>query len=178
MVRVITLLSLFLMLSATVAVAEVYQYRDKNGQLHFTDRLSEVPEGQRPPVQKDTDSNAGPEGVDGYRSDRVAFETVKPSDDQGEAPQDKSTDKKVEIPIVEEINKEKASLDKSHAQLMKRKKALKKERETLKTAEQVRVYRKKVARLNKEIDLYAKRNRAFQKKADLYNEAAREKGEE
>ena len=175
MVRMITLLSLFLMLSATVAVAQVYQYRDKNGQLHFTDRLSEVPEGQRPSVQKDTDSNAGPEGD---RSDRAVFETVKPSDDQGEAPQDKSTDKKVEIPIVEEINKEKASLDNSHAQLMKRKKALKKERETLKTAEQVRVYRKKVARLNKEIDLYAKRNRAFQKKADLYNEAAREKGEE
>lgn len=153
----------FFMLFATLAFAQVYQYRDKNGQLHFTNALSEIPEDQQPPVLiKGPDKPAKP----------------KEADPPKEAPQAENADKPREIPLVEDLNEEKAALDKCYARLMKRKKTLKTEKQTLKTPEQVREYRRKVTRLNDEISVYKKRNSAFQKKADTYNAAVREKGEE
>ena len=87
--------------------------------------------------------------------------------------------KGTEIPIVEELNKEKAALDETPRTAYDAKKAnFKKKERLLKTPEQVRDYRKKVTALNEEIDAYTKRNEAFQKKADAYNAAVREKGEE
>ena len=174
---VYALLSLLLILFSTAASARIYKYRDKNGQVHVTDRLSEVPADQRPEVVKKPDSPAEPEKSGKEESDREASETVKSPDSANETPQNQTDAKGTEIPIVEELNKEKAALDEIHAQLMTRKSELQKERETLKTPEQVRDYKKKVAGLNEEIDAYAKRNEAFQKKADAYNAAVREKGE-
>lgn len=153
----------FFMLFAPSAFAQVYQYWDKNGQLHFTNALSEIPEDQQPRVlMKGPEKPAKP----------------KEADPPKETPQSEIADKPREIPLVEDLNEEKAALDKSHARLMKRKKTLKKEKQTLKTPEQVRKYRKRVTRLNDEISVYKKRNSAFQKKADAYNTAVREKGEE
>ena len=154
-------------LLATPAPAQIYKYRDQNGMMHYTDSLSDIPPDKLPEVQIETPANPSPPP----EKETPDTETDK------QKPEKKPEDAK-EIPIVEDINKEKAALDKTHARIMKRKKALKKERETLKTPDQVRKYRKKVTRLNKDIDAYEKRNRAFQKKADAYNAAIREKGEE
>lgn len=169
----------FFMLSVIPAFAQVYQYRDPNGRLCFTNQLSDVPEDQLPEVlMKQPKKPAEPPETGEKETDQNPSEPKKTTDPPTQTPQTKNPDKPLPIPIVEDLNKEKADLDKIHAQLMKRKNKLQKEKETLKTPEQVREYRKKVTRLNHEVDDYTKRNNAFQKKADAYNAALREKGEE
>lgn len=165
--------------SAISAFAQVYQYRDKNGLLHFTNELSEIPEDQKPKViMEQPEKAAEPQATEGPAPEKSPLETDKTMEPSSEKPPAESPDNPKEIPIVEDLNKEKAALDKIHAQLMKRKRDLQKEKETLKTPEQVRKYQKKTKRLNREIDVYKKRNKAFQKKADAYNAALREKGDE
>jgi hypothetical protein len=172
-------LFMFFILSAIPAFAQVYQYRDQNGQLHFTNNLSEVPEGQQPEIlMKPPNRAAEPEEGAVKTPVKGSPETGKAAVPSKETPKRKDGKKPPEIPIVEDLNNEKAALDRIHARLMKRKKGIKKEKQTLKTPDQVRQYRKKVSRLNTDIDAYKKRNRAFQKKADAYNAAVREKGEE
>ena len=105
-------------------------------------------------------------------------EAEKGTNPAAEAPQAENPEKPPSIPIIEDLNKEKAALDKIHAKLMARKRDLQKQEKSLKTPEQVREYRKKVTRLNSEIDIYKARNKAFQEKADAYNAAVREKGDE
>ena len=169
----------FFMLSAIPVSAKVYQYRDKNGQLHFTNALSGIPEDQQPQVpMEQPEKPAEPTGTENNAPEKSMPETGKTTDPSKETPQAEDPGKPEKIPFVEDLNKEKAALDDIHKRLMKRKKELKTEKETLKTPEQVREYQKKVTRLNKEIEVYKNRNKAFQKKADAYNAAAREKGEE
>ncbi len=178
-VRGCVFLTAIFLLCTTSAFAQIYQYRDKNGRLHFTDELSEIPEDQQPQaLMKQPEKPAEPKEAKDKAPGRNLPEPEKATDPTVEKPQEQSPDKPPPIPIVDDLNKEKAALDKTHAQLMKRKKNLQKEKETLKTPEQVREYRKKVTRLNDEIDIYKNRNQAFQKKADAYNAALREKGEE
>ncbi len=172
-------LVMFFMLTGVPSFAKVYQYRDQNGQLCFTNQLSDVPEDQLPEVlMKQPEKSAEAQKTGEKATERNPSEPEKTTELPTETPGAESPDKPVPIPIVEDLNKEKAALDKIHAALMKRKKDLQKEKETLKTPEQVREYQKKVTRLNNEIDNYTKRNTAFQKKADAYNKAVREKGDE
>ncbi len=167
------------MLFTSLAMAQVYQYRDPNGRLHFTNDLSEVPEGQRPEIiMKQPNRAAEPEVGAAKTPEKDSPETGTAADPSKGTPKGEDGKKPPEIPIVADLNREKAALDRIHARLMKRKKVLKKEKQTLKTPDQVRQYRKRVNRLNTDIDAYKKRNRAFQKKADAYNAAVREKGEE
>jgi hypothetical protein len=169
----------FCILSAIPVSAKVYQYRDKNGQLHFTNALSGIPEDQQPQdLMKQLEKPAETKGTENNAPEKNPPAIGKTTDPSKETPQSEDPGKPKKIPIVEDLNKEKAALDDIHRRLMKRKKELKAEKETLKTPEQVREYRKKVTRLNKEIEVYKNRNKAFQKKADAYNAAAREKGEE
>jgi hypothetical protein len=169
----------FFMLPVIPTFAQVYQYRDPNGRLCFTNQLSDVPEDQLPEIlMKQPKKPVEPQKTEETAPDQNPSGPEMPADPPTETPQAKNPDKPLPIPIVEDLNKEKADLDKIHAQLMKRKNKLQKKKETLKTPEQVREYRKKVTRLNDEINAYKKRNNAFQKKADAYNAALREKGEE
>ena len=172
-------LTAIFLLCTTFAFAQIYQYRDKNGRLHFTNELLEIPEDQQPQVlMKQPEKPVEPKEAKDKGPGRDLPEPEKATDPTVETPQEQNPDKPPPIPIVDDLNKEKAALDKTHAQLMKQKKNLQKEKETLKTPEQVREYQKKVTRLNNEIDIYKTRNKAFQKKADAYNAALREKGEE
>ncbi|MCP4579682.1 MAG: DUF4124 domain-containing protein [Deltaproteobacteria bacterium] len=168
-IRAVVFVVAFFMLSVIPAFSQVYQYRDPNGRLCFTNQLSDVPEDQLPEIlMKEPKKPA----------DQNPSEPEMPADPPTETPQAKNPDKPLPIPIVGDLNKEKADLEKIHAQLMKRKNKLQKKKGALKTPEQVREYRKKVTQLNDEINAYKKRNNAFQKKADAYNAALREKGEE
>ncbi len=167
------------LLSVVFVNAQIYQYRDKNGEMHFTNQLTDVPEGETPKEIMKPPKN--PE--ESAESKKKESEPGQTKAEEGDQPAERSAKTDApevpeKIPIVEDLNKEKAALDRTHARLMKRKKALKKEKESLKTAEQVRIYRKKVEKLNRDIDKYKKRNRTFQKKVDVYNAAVREKGEE
>ncbi len=172
-------LVMFFMLMAIPSFAQVYQYRDQNGRLCFTNQLSDVPEDQLPEVlMKQAKKSMEAQKTGEKAMDRNPSEPEKTTELPTETPGTETPGKPASTPIVEDLNKEKAALDKIYAELMKRKKDLKKEKETLKTPEEVKKYRKKVTRLNKEIDDYKKRNTAFQKNADDYNKAVREKGDE
>ena len=161
------------------ASARIYQYRDKNGVVHFTDNLSEVPFDQVPEVEsrgrdeKDPKAEGTQKGSE--EKDRHPGEEKEPGK-EAETGDDAGENR--DIPIVEKLNREKAALDAEHAGLVKKRKALNRERAALKTPEEVRAYRKKVKELNKRIKAYEKRNRAFQKEVDAYNSALKEEEKE
>lgn len=165
----------FFMLPVFPAFSQVYQYRDQNGRMCFTNQPSDIPEDQR---SEELMTQAEPRKTGETTPDQYPREPETAAAPPAETPQVKNPDNPHPIPIVEDLNKEKADLDKIHARLMNRKNKLQKKKDTLKTPEQVREYRKKVTQLNDEIGVYKKRNNAFQKKADAYNDAVREKGEE
>ena len=156
--------------------ARVYQYTDKEGVVHFTDNLSEIPYDQLPSVESRGKKKMDPEGSDEGSQEEVSPPEAESRREEG-AESTKDGGQDTAIPIVEEMNTEKAALDAEHARLMKRREALKKERDTLTTPEQVRAYQKRVKALNKEIESYQERNRAFRKKVDAYNQALKEKDE-
>ena len=99
----------FFMVSATPSFAQIYQYRDKDGRLHFTNELSEVPEDQQPEIlMKEPNTAATPKGGEG----KTTAEKDSP-DTEKEAPQAKRPDKPDEIPLVKNLNEEKAALEKN-----------------------------------------------------------------
>lgn len=149
------------------AWGRMYQYRDSKGVVHFTDALSKVPHDMLPGVE-----SSGPEKKDsGQETNREEPQVHKEGENQGETG-DQGEEAR-EIPLVEELNREKAALDQEHALLVKRKKTLGKERGTLKTPEDVRAYQKKVRSLNRRIAAYERRNKAYRKKVDAYNAAVK-----
>ena len=159
----------FLLLAMPVS-AKVYKYRDKDGIMHYTDTLSEIPPEKIREVQ--------PEALkDDEKDVKTGLDEKKAGEPKTDNAQAEKPDVKKKIPIVEDLKKEKAELDKIHERLMKKKRALKEEQSTLKTPEQVREHQKKLKLLKRKIDAYQKRYRAFKKKADSYNKALSEKGE-
>ena len=156
------LIPVFVWFSSPVS-ARIYQYRDKDGVAHFTDRLSDIPEDQLPEARPlgEREKRPIPEGprkIPGKKDEA-------PGKDQ-EAAKEKGdgSGQRKEIPIIKNLNREKTALDSEHAKLVEKKKALKNERSTLKTPEEVRAYQEKVRGLNKRIGAYEKRNRSFKKR--------------
>jgi hypothetical protein len=157
--------------------ARTYQYIDRNGVVHFTDSLSKIPDDHLPVTQPTVgeENDAGPEGS----QEAAGQGGAGPGEEEApvkETEKEDAAEGVREIPLMEDLNKEKANLDTDHARLAKQRKALTKERDTLKTVEQVKEHQKRVNELNKQIDAYDKRNRAYQEKVDAYNKAV--KGEE
>lgn len=161
--------TLFVLWLCSPAFARIYQYKDSNGAIHFTDDISRIPEDQRPPLPPR-----------GYPEVGSADDQGKEAAEANEPGAETSTNearKGDKIPILEEIHKEKADLDAQYADMMKERKALEKKRTTLKTPEQVGAYQKKVKDLNQRIEAYQDRQRAYQKKVDAYNAALKEEQE-
>jgi hypothetical protein len=175
--RLLTILfALLLWWPLTDASGRIYQYTDENGVVHFTDSLSNIPEGQRPEVESIGGEESAPEPQDSEKppgQEGTGAVEEKPVPQEGAKEGSELVEDK-EIPFIDDLNKERAALEAEHAKLEKKKASLQKKRETLKTPEQVRAYQKKIRDLNREIEAYQKRNRAFQKKADAFNEAVKE----
>lgn len=144
------------------AQAEMYKYRDQEGNLRFTDNLAQIPEDQRPQAETleeiEPDKAAAPKTSDG---DDAARKTESAPDD------DPAADIAVDQALLDELNQRKKELDSEFAGLMSEKYALLQEKERLtglasRDVEARGAYERKVADLNDRIDDYKQRRDAYE----------------
>ena len=158
-----TLLTCVFVLIATAAAAEFYKYRDENGNLRFTDNISNVPESQREAV-KEYESTIGsvnetPASSSG--ENRKSLEN-NASKSQTEAP--------AGLVKAEELNRMQAELHKTQMALKKEKADLAVQApEENARSEEIIAYSMKVDALNSRIDQYTKDVKAFEEKVDAFN---------
>lgn len=156
---------IFLVLFSVPAIAEFYKFVDEDGNVHYTDDLSRVPENQRSHV----------DAYKEYKSDT----DIEPVEDQKEdikqpVPEEK---KEVDNSLTEtgqrlEIKKEK--LDKEYQDLMKERAEIEIEKKNIKTAIETRKHNEKVLAFNEKIKNYEKKREAFNAEVEAYNAKAAE----
>jgi hypothetical protein len=171
-----TLLALICLWLPCQASAEFYRYTDKNGVVHFTDDLAQVPEDQRPDVRRysEPDDLLTPQ----QRAQKARQKAVR-LQEAATASVKKKVKKEAILKtndrsVVARLNKIKAALDEEHAGLVKEKETLVNEKDTLMTPANVRAYQSKATRLNERIAAYEERRKAFQEEVDAFNAGTRE----
>jgi len=131
--------------------AEYYQYKDKDGVVHFTDNLGDVPEEQRAEVNRYEEIEEKPN------------KKISKSNQDGDG-------KEIETLLhLQALNREKEFLDKDYERLVTKKQRLKKEKASLATSVEVTAYQNKIKRLNQEIFEFEERRKKFEKKAKEFN---------
>jgi len=159
---------LALLLFAGQANAELYQYEDAKGVIHYTDDLGNVPEAYRNDVKVRREIQSRP-GASDQSGDSVSKQQQSVSDADTAQP----AGKKQREGIAQQAKK----LEAQHNRLQKEYEQLKAEQEKLKknrppksaSKKEKRAYEKKVRELNKRIEAYRQRADAYKQKVDAFN---------
>ena len=153
--------------------AEIYKYRDAQGNISFTDDWAQVPPDQRPQAEF-------LQAVGDNEAERPASPEVKPSDPpQVETqvdPDREPADMAVSEEAIASLNARKNELDSEFAGLMTEKYGLLQEKEKLaglagRDVEAREAYEEKVLDLNRRIADYKMRRDAFQTEAEQVTKA-------
>ena len=155
----------FMMLWGSTLQAEMYKYRDAQGNVCFTDNIAMVPEDQRPNAHAmDT--------ISADESSTPSKEEITAESNAGDqAGADDAEDLVVDEETIAALNDRKKELDSEFSELMAEKYALLQEREKLtglagRDVEARKAYEGKVTDLNNRIAEYKTRRDAFQKECD------------
>lgn len=139
----IFLICCLILTSASLVMAEYYQYVDKDGTKHFTDDLSQVPKNQRPNLK--------------------TYQTIQPP------PENESSDTKVQgsdnALTIEALMAENDTLKKEYDALNKKKETLSEQKKTLSGKE----YNTQITGLNLEIKHYQKRREDYNDRVKEFN---------
>ncbi|HCY88579.1 MAG TPA: hypothetical protein DHV36_25815 [Desulfobacteraceae bacterium] len=156
MKRILCLMAVATLFFTEAVAGEIYQYKDAQGTLHFTDSFNEVPKDQRKKV------NAYKAIPPSNQNDSVSIEE-KP-------PQALSLDGMTRKNQLKALQEEKAALESIYSNLLSRMQALDKERKKVKTAETSSAFKTQVDALNEEIQSYEKRRAAFDAELNAYKQ--------
>jgi len=164
MAWILCLAAAFFSISAS---AEFYRYVDKDGNIHFTDNLSLVPESQR-------------KGLQSYTEFEKKDET-KPDESVKKNPSSPESLKKPGLPsesvsceALDETKKhldltgQELELDREYRSLVQERKALQEEQKKA-SKNAIKVLNKKIQALNKKVEDYKIRQREYNKNVELYN---------
>lgn len=154
----------FCLLFAVSASAEFYKYRDKDGNVHFTDDFNKVPPEQRAAVK-------------GYEEIITAPEEEKePADSQSQAAAatdaSKAADQKAKYDLnskIKDLDKRKVELANEYDSLMKENETIAKMRKEVKTPADALKYNETVKALNKRLKEHDKKRKAFYADVEEYN---------
>jgi hypothetical protein len=158
------LISLALVLFSISASAEYYKYIDKNGNIHYTDDLTAVPENQRTNINEynEIQSNV----VDRQKDE----DKVKPSDSLIEEKKAGTKDGTYDFSeMKKKLDSKKAALNKEYDALMDEKKQLGEEKNKLRNRTAANKYNKSVLEFNEKIADYQKRKKEFDAEVESYN---------
>ncbi len=158
------LITLALLLFSISASAEYYKYIDKDGNVHYTDDLTAVPENQRTDINEynEIQSNV----VDRQKDENKANapETLI-EEKQSEAKQntyDFSEMKK-------QLDRKKEALNKEYKTLMDEKKQFQEDKNKLKSRTAAKKYNNSVSKFNEKIEDYKRRKKEFDAEVEKYN---------
>ncbi len=160
-----TLLFLILLLAPSLAFAEFYKYRDENGALIYTDDLAKVPEDQRPKVSTYQEAEDLLTPVEKYKKRQQ--EAAARGQSEGVKPKKKK--RNLSSPKRTELEKNRTALLQEKAELVNKQQALSKFNYRRADYIQIKVHKKKIAKLNKRIQAYEKRRQEFELEVAKYN---------
>ncbi len=159
------MLLLLLLLTPALAIAEFYKYFDENGAPHYTDNLAEVPEDQRPKVSRYQE-------VDDKLRPAEKFKKRQREDNarsKSEALKPKKNKRKLSSKKRAELEKNRTSLLQEKAELVNEQQALFKFNYRIADDIEIKVQKKKIAKLNKRIQAYERRRQAFELELAKYH---------
>ncbi|RKY75224.1 hypothetical protein DRQ07_12220 [candidate division KSB1 bacterium] len=166
---------LILLLIPIFSSAEFYQYKDKNGVLHFTDNISEIPRDQRLKIKsyEEPSDYTAPEIKE---EDNKSLKELNNSENDTGFITDE-TKKKEEEKVNDEnlvrfndLKNAKDRMDKERADLLKEKQTLIDKLKKPINNSRVIEYKHKIKALNERMADFNKRSQALQKKIDTFNE--------
>jgi len=154
---------IMLLLLAFPAAAEFYKYRDAQGNVHFTDDLSQVPEAQRPKAESYIDYRGVPQ-------EQPASSKEEAAPAAGESSPKDSLQQGMDLEAARvRLTEIKANLDKAYYALVGEKKNLEEEKPQIRNQAQLNDYNDKVTKLNEKMAAYEERRKTYDVELKAYN---------
>ena len=147
------------------ASAEYYRYVDKDGNVHYTDDLTSIPESQRTDINEYTGFQ---DGSSDQVKDEQKEETPQPLLEKEQVKNKADLDKFSEI--KKQLDQKKEKLDEEYKALMEERKDIEKNKNKYRSKSQAKKYNKAILEFNGKIEDYEKRKNLFNKEVEEYNE--------
>ena len=147
------------------ASAEYYRYVDKDGNVHYTDDLTSVPENQRTDINEYTGFQ---DGSNDQAKDEQKEETPQPLLEKEQVKNKPDMDKFSEI--KKQLDQKKEKLDEEYKALMEEREDIEKNKNKYRSKSQTKKYNKAILDFNGKIEDYEKRKNLFNKEVEEYNE--------
>jgi len=148
---------IMLLFSTAAAFAEFYKYVDKEGNILFTDNLSEVPQKQRPVVAE-------------YDETKNQTDSSKKSEYAEETGEEESVGNTSNYPAVDFNNRRKA-LEQEHILMKKENAEIANIKKNLKTKAEIESYNKKVLLMKEKIRKFQKNQTKLNTEIEKYNKS-------
>lgn len=154
-----------IMLFPMMAYAGYYQYKGADGTVHYTDNIANVPQDQLPNVKHYKDAEPSPPPDMETQPAAPADVTQNPA---SKTPSSNATASELKA-RAEELEQERADLNKTFEQLMADRKNLGPRPGRGAPLGEVQAYDKKADSLRQRMAEYTARRNAYQKKVDAFN---------
>jgi hypothetical protein len=146
------------------ASAEYYRYIDKDGNVHYTDDLTNVPENQRTDIHEYTGFQDDPydpqKGEEKSEKAQPLFEKEQKKNE---------TDMNDFSEAKKRLDQEKEKLEEEYRALMEEKKEIAKNKNKYRSKSRAKKYNKVILNFNEKIEDYERRKKAFNAEVEEYN---------